>query len=258
MLRVYGSGLSKQLFTRSSAIIHRTFSVAPVCRLKQDAVTTISEDANQSDVHQFTNKTIKTHFKRAAKKPARQPLVKNFFCGKVDTDLLTFPEVIPRDDMINLYRDVENVVQYFKENIDSQQIVTDRRIPAQVISDIKELQVFGLNVPADFGGSGYGATEMALSSECEANDISVAVTLNAHRLATRIIIECGTEAQQRMYLPRLAKGDLIGTIAFYESKSPEKSIFSTRATQTERNSWIINGKTFMIWFRSVVYRVLYF
>lgn len=243
MLRVNASGLAKQLYTRSSAIINRSFTVSSVCTtLKQDAVTTNLEESNKSEVHKFTDKTIKTHFKRAAKKPARPPLVKNFFSGKVDTDLLTFPEVIPRDDMTNLYRDVENAVQYFKENIDSQQILADRQIPVQVIGDIKELQMFGLNVPTEFGGSGYGATEMALSSECEANDISVAVTLNAHRLVTRIIIECGTEAQQRMYLPRLAKGDLIGTIAFYESKSPEKSIFSTRATQTPHKSWVINGK----------------
>lgn len=197
-----------------------------------------SGGAAASASHQ--SQQIKTHFKGAAKKAARPPLVKNFFSGKVDTEQLTYPEVIGRDDMATLQQDIDATVQTLAVSIDTEAIQRERHIPAAVIDDARHLQLFGLTVDVEYGGRGYGATQVAMSSECEAADVNVAYTLNAHRLACRIIDECGTDAQRARFLPKLAAGQLIGTIAFYELESPDCGIFSTRATQ-DQTKWTING-----------------
>lgn len=183
---------------------------------------------------------IKTHFKGAAKKPARPPLVKNFFSGKVDTEQLTYPEVIARDDMVSLQQDIDTTNRTLAVSIDSATIQTERHIPRAVFEDARNLHLFGLTIDPEYGGQGMAATQVALASESEAADVNVAYTLNAHRLACRIISECGTAAQRTQFLPKLAAGDLIGTIAFYESESPDNGIFSTRATE-EQNTWTLNG-----------------
>lgn len=183
---------------------------------------------------------IKTHYARI-KKPSRAPLVRNFFTGDVDTHFLTFPEVISRDDMVNLDKDVGQVVDYWRQHIDSAAIQTARHIPAAVVADLRALHQFGIDVPADFGGRQNGQTETTRLNEAEAQDVSVAVTLNAHRQVVRIIDECGTDEQRRNYLPRLASGELIGSVAFYEADASPTGIFTTRAKSAD-DTWLLSGQ----------------
>lgn len=183
---------------------------------------------------------IKTHYARI-KKPSRAPLVRNFFAGEVDAELLTYPEVINRDDMVNLDKEVTQVVDYWREHVDSAAIRAAGNIPGSVFNDLQSLKQFGVDVPVEFGGRNGGQTETTRLNEAEAQDISVAVTLNAHRQVVRIIEECGSDEQKRNYLPRLASGELIGSVAFYEAESSATGIFTTRAKQVD-DTWLLSGQ----------------
>lgn len=189
---------------------------------------------------QTGDQQIKTHYARL-KKPSRAPLVRNFFAGEVDTHFLTYPEVINRDDMVNLDKDVDKVVDYWRHHVDSAAIRNAGHIPGSVFADLQLFKQFGVDVPAQFGGRNNGQTETTRLNEAEAQDVSVAVTLNAHRQVVRIIDECGTDEQKRNYLPRLASGELIGTVAFYEAEASPTGIFSTIGKQTDE-TWLLNGE----------------
>lgn len=183
---------------------------------------------------------IKTHYARL-KKPSRAPLVRNFFAGEVDTEFLTYPEVINREDMVELDKDVGRVADYWSERVDSAGIRAAGNIPGSVVKDLQSFRQFGVDVPAEFGGRNYGQTETTRLNEAEAQDISVAVTLNAHRQVIRIIEECGTDEQKQNYLPRLASGELIGTVGFYEAESCSTGIFTTRGKKTD-DTWLLSGR----------------
>lgn len=90
-------------------------------------------------------------------------------------------------------------------------------------------------MPAAWGGHNCTVTELTRHAEVEAadGDVRVAAQLNAHRLAVRCIIECGTVEQQERWLPRLASGELRAAVAFYEADTPATVIFQTRANSDD-------------------------
>lgn len=214
MLRLYSKCFTTS--NRSAICSARLLSTTGgISWSKQDVATQPNDERHTKVERKFGPKSIKTYYLRP-KKPMRSPLVKNFFGGKVDTELLTYPEVIPRDDMVNLHKNVDYAAQYFRENIDSKNILAQKNIPATVISDMAELEMFGADISHEYGGQSYGYTEMSLTSEAECKDINVATTLNAHRQAARLISTFGTEAQKNKYLPRLAAGRIILLVMLFK------------------------------------------
>jgi len=91
-------------------------------------------------------------------------------------------------------------------------------VPADIVADMKELGLFGLSIPEEFGGIG-----LSLAQECE-----VAYELGHTALAFRSVVGTnigigsqgilmdGTPAQKAEYLPRIASGELIVAFALTE------------------------------------------
>lgn len=150
---------------------------------------------------------INTKFDKSSKLPAREPLVKGFFCGKADTELLAYPEAVTRDDMNTLYKDVECRLQHLKETFDSTSVLSGKTINKNLLENLQQVNSFGTNVSTAFGGQGYNMTQQCYNIEAEAEDINVASVLCSHQLVTSVINDFGTESQKSIYLPRLAKGN---------------------------------------------------
>lgn len=181
------------------------------------------------------------------KSPQKPPLAKNLFVAKVDTDLLAFPEVITKDDLKKLEGEIEPNKRYFHESLDTDNIEATRLIPKTVIEDLINLRIFGNDIPQSIGGRGYLISETSLSSEAEGSDVNVASLIASHRMVTQIILELGTEEQQLKYLSKLAKGELIGTVAIFESQSSDTGAFNTNAVQINDNTWSLSGeKSFIV------------
>lgn len=170
----------------------------------------ISKESNdKTEVHDTKNinwDQIKTVFARQPKKPARPPLMKNLFNAKLDSELITFPEVINREDMAELHKTVDQTKEFFRTSVNSKEINTLGMIPSDIIDGLRNLNAFGTDVPHKLGGKEYMVTESCLRNESEAEDVNVVRTLNAHRIVTQILVESGSEAQKSKFLPLLAKG----------------------------------------------------
>jgi alkylation response protein AidB-like acyl-CoA dehydrogenase len=79
-----------------------------------------------------------------------------------------------------------------------------------------ELGVPGLNVPAELGGSGLELLDLALAAE----ELGYAATPGpflANSLAVVALIEGGDDTLRAQWLPRLASGEAIGTVALGEA-----------------------------------------
>lgn len=87
-----------------------------------------------------------------------------------------------------------------------------------------------------------------LASEAEAEQITAAMSLNAHRMVCEAINEFGTAEQRAKYLPQLAKGDLVATIAFQEWNQGDVVAEQTTAEyDADKNQWRLNGtKSFVV------------
>jgi len=110
-----------------------------------------------------------------------------------------------------------------------------------------ELGLVGCFIPEEYGGAGYGVTELCCIAEeffrvdpgCGMSMVSVAV-------GSEVIILFGDESQKKKYLPSLTKGEMITGMAITEPNAGSDTLSASTAAKKVGNSYVINGsKTFI-------------
>ena len=81
------------------------------------------------------------------------------------------------------------------------------RYPTEIVAKMAEMGLFGITVPADFGGLGLDVVSMSLVfEEISRGWMGVAGVLGSHSLSCRMIANHGTDEQKQRWLPDLATG----------------------------------------------------
>ena len=95
------------------------------------------------------------------------------------------------------------------------------RFPAEIVPDLARLGLMGLTVPADLGGAGLDVLSASLvMEEIAAGDGSIALTVAAHNsLCLGHLLIAASDEQKRRFVPRLAKGEVVGAWALTEPAS---------------------------------------
>ncbi|KAJ0394489.1 hypothetical protein P43SY_009534 [Pythium insidiosum] len=139
-------------------------------------------------------------------------------------------------------------VSKFFGGVDSKKIDETKEIPEQVLNDLRELGLFGLQIPEELEGLGLSNTGYARVCE-EITDASVAVTVMAHQsIGLKGILLNGNAEQQAKYLPKLATGEHMAAFALTEpSSGSDAASIKTRATLSEDGKhFILNGSKIWI------------
>jgi len=102
------------------------------------------------------------------------------------------------------------------------------------------------DIPEEWGGVGGDFRHEAVVYEEMARRSLTGMNTSVHAIVAHYILNHGTEAQKRKYLPRMARGELVGAIAMTEpGTGSDLQAIRTRAGRTERG-WRIDGsKTFI-------------
>jgi alkylation response protein AidB-like acyl-CoA dehydrogenase len=124
----------------------------------------------------------------------------------------------------------------------------EERFPSEVIPQLGEMGLFGMQVPEAYGGAGMKSMDFVVALEEVARaDASVGLTVASHNsLCTGHILLAGSEAQKHKYLPGLASGKVLGGWGLTEPGSgSDAGAMLTRAVR-HGDKWVINGsKTFI-------------
>src|SRR5215217_6193602 len=89
--------------------------------------------------------------------------------------------------------------------------------PTDIVEGLKELGIFGIMIPEEFGGLGESLLTYALVVEEIARGwMSVSGVINTHFILAYMIMHHGTEEQKQNYLPRMATGELRGGFSMSE------------------------------------------
>jgi alkylation response protein AidB-like acyl-CoA dehydrogenase len=92
------------------------------------------------------------------------------------------------------------------------------RYPAEIVEQMKEMGLFGLTVPAEYGGLGVDMVSFSLVfEEISRGWMGVAGIIGSHSVSCLMIANHGTEAQKKEFLPRLATGEIRTGIGLTES-----------------------------------------
>src|SRR5450631_1583083 len=83
--------------------------------------------------------------------------------------------------------------------------------PTAIVEGMKDMGVFGLMIPEEYGGLGQSLLTYALVVEEIARGwMSVSGIVNTHFIVAHMLLQHGTEEQKRRYLPRMATGEVRG------------------------------------------------
>jgi alkylation response protein AidB-like acyl-CoA dehydrogenase len=125
--------------------------------------------------------------------------------------------------------------------------------PQRIIDELKELGVFGLTIPEEFGGLGESLLTYALVVEEIARGwMSVSGVINTHFIVAYMLMQHGTAEQKARYLPRMATGEVRGAFSMSEpGLGSDVAAVSTKATRqpdgsysiTGQKMWLTNGAT---------------
>ena len=109
-----------------------------------------------------------------------------------------------------------------------------------------ELSFLCVDIPEEWGGAGGDFRHEAVLHEDMARRALSGMSIGVHSIAAHYLLNHGTDDQKRRYLPRLAKGELVGAIAMTEpGAGSDLQAIRTRA-ERHGNQYAINGsKTFI-------------
>nr|XP_014685223.2 complex I assembly factor ACAD9, mitochondrial [Equus asinus] len=176
--------------------------------------------------------------------PPSRAFAKELFLGKIEKkEVFPFPEV-GQEELNEINQFVAPVEKFFTEEVDSQKIDQEGKIPHETLEKLKSLGLFGMQVPEEYGGLGLSNTMYARLGEIISLDASIAVTLAAHQaIGLKGIILAGSEAQKAKYLPKLASGEHIAAFCLTEPASgSDAASIQTRATLSEdKKHYVLNG-----------------
>ncbi|MBP2476486.1 alkylation response protein AidB-like acyl-CoA dehydrogenase [Crossiella equi] len=115
--------------------------------------------------------------------------------------------------------------------------------PADIVEGMKEMGLFGLTIPEEFGGLGESLLTYALVVEEIARGwMSVSGVINTHFIVAHMVKQHATAEQKRDLLPRMATGDLRGSFSMSEPElGSDVAAIRTRAVR-EGDSYLVNGQ----------------
>ncbi|MGH3498849.1 MAG: acyl-CoA dehydrogenase family protein [Nocardioidaceae bacterium] len=124
--------------------------------------------------------------------------------------------------------------------------------PTQIVDGLKELGIFGLMIPEEYGGLGESLLTYALVvEEISRGWMSVSGVINTHFIVAWMLMQNGTEEQKQKYLPAMAAGDTRGSFSMSEPGcGSDVSAIKTKAVRdgddfviSGEKMWITNGST---------------
>lgn len=151
--------------------------------------------------------------------------------------------MINDQETLNLLLD--NLSRFVRERLmpNEAEVAENDHIPDDIIADMREMGLFGMCLPQEYGG-------MSLTME---EEVMVAFELGRTSPAFRSLIGTnngigsqgliidGTPAQKQRYLPRMATGELVGSFALTEPGSGSDAASLRTTAVRDGDHYVLNG-----------------
>ncbi|MCP1839918.1 alkylation response protein AidB-like acyl-CoA dehydrogenase [Bradyrhizobium sp. USDA 4524] len=102
---------------------------------------------------------------------------------------------------------------------------------------LAEMGFLGVAIPEQFGGAGAGHLELCVIAEEMGRALAPVPFSSTVYLAAEAILIAGSDAQKQKWLPKIAAGEAIGTLALFEGKGNP----SPKAIKVTANGGVLNG-----------------
>jgi alkylation response protein AidB-like acyl-CoA dehydrogenase len=116
--------------------------------------------------------------------------------------------------------------------------------PEPIVEQMKELGLFGVTIPEEYGGMGLDLTTYAMIvEELSRGWISISGVINTHFIGSYLLMKFGSEEQRRKYLPRMATGEIRAAFSLSEPElGSDVQAIKSSAKKTADGDYEINGQ----------------
>jgi alkylation response protein AidB-like acyl-CoA dehydrogenase len=116
--------------------------------------------------------------------------------------------------------------------------------PEAIVEQMRELGLFGITIPEEFGGLGLDLTTYTMVvEELSRGWISISGIINTHFIGTYLLLKYGTPEQRQAYLPRMATGELRAAFSLSEPElGSDVQAIKTSARKADDGAYEINGQ----------------
>jgi alkylation response protein AidB-like acyl-CoA dehydrogenase len=175
--------------------------------------------------------------------------VRSLCMGAIEEDvILPYPQLAAeeRELLQSVIESVDSLLEGKQEDFAKWDV--EGKMPPEFVEQLKEFGMFGLVLPEEHGGMGFGSAAYSRTLQQVAkHDASVAVTIGAHSsIGMRGLLLFGTEEQRARYYPKLATGEMIAAFALTEpGAGSDAASIKTRARK-EGDHWVLDGQKLWI------------
>jgi alkylation response protein AidB-like acyl-CoA dehydrogenase len=116
--------------------------------------------------------------------------------------------------------------------------------PEPIVEQMRELGLFGVTIPEEYGGMGLDLTTYAMIvEELSRGWISISGIVNTHFIGSYLLMKFGTEEQRQKYLPRMATGEIRAAFSLSEPElGSDVQAIKTSAKRVDGDAYEINGQ----------------
>lgn len=123
------------------------------------------------------------------------------------------------------------------------EVAENDAIPAEIVSAMREMGLFGLSIPEEHGGLGLTMEEeVRVAFELGRTSPAFRSLIGTNNgIGSQGIVIDGTGEQKRKYLPRLASGELVGSFALTEPEAGSDAGSLRTSARRDGDFYVLNG-----------------
>lgn len=119
--------------------------------------------------------------------------------------------------------------------------------PTDLIEQMKQMGIFGLAIPPEYGGLQVSTVcYAAVTEELARGWMSLAGAFGGHSVVSKLLMAFGTDEQRETYLPRMATGELRATMALTEPGGGSDLQAMRTVARTEGDDYVVDGSKMWI------------
>jgi alkylation response protein AidB-like acyl-CoA dehydrogenase len=116
--------------------------------------------------------------------------------------------------------------------------------PESIVEEMKELGLFGVTIPEEYGGLGADLTTYAMIvEELSRGWISISGVVNTHFIGSYLLMKFGTDEQKDYFLPKMATGEIRAAFSLSEPEvGSDVQGIKGSAKENDDGNWELNGQ----------------
>ena len=151
--------------------------------------------------------------------------------------------MIRDQDVLNQF--IDTVQRFVRERLipAEERVVEDEAVPPEILAEMRDMGLYGMTVPEDYGGLGMTMEEEALilMELCQASPVFRSKIGTNNGIGSQGIVIDGTEEQKAKYLPKVASGEYVASFALTEPDAGSDAASLRTSARKDGNQYLLNG-----------------